>query len=364
MIVQQCLLVKALDTVKKSVSPRATLEVLKYVNLYADGNELLVRGTDLETFTSSSIACRDSDRENVCVYFPKFRDAILALDDETLELKVTDGKLKVTQNTTELDFLTLPGEEFPLAPVVDTEDSIVLDASDVSLAFSRVVHAAATDEGRPTLTGVYTSLADGILTTVCADGFRMAVSNVKVKANSTLKALVPKQSIDIVLGALSEGDVEIHFGSARLGFALPEKDGVTTDVYCQTIEGSYVNYQQIIPANGAAPIRVEKDDLVSALKLGKVFASANVIRHSVEENVIRLHSSAIESGDFKRSVLCSYKGEPVEYGVNYSYELEALAALDGEVIIECSSPNRPIYVYKEGQREEYLCVLMPMHIRK
>lgn len=366
MLVTKWALENALATVKKSVPAKATLEVLSCVNLYADGDMLRVRGTDMETYTEAAIPCTLSDGEDVCVSYAVFRDAVAGLDDDRLELETSESRLTLLQGATKLVFPIIPGTEFPLVPPLVEDESFYMDADDITLALGRVVHAASNDAARPILTGVLISMAGGVLTTVAADGFRMAVSNVKIEDEREYRCVIPATSARVVLDALTEGDALVITDTMRIGFVLPEKDGVLARVYCQLIQGNFVNYSQIIPQTEVVPFLVDKEDLVKALKLGKVFAkgNANIVRHVISDDALRLHSHTIEDGEFDTSVKGAYDGEEVEFGMNFAYELDSLGVMGDIVAVECVTPHRPIVIYSEGQKDEFLCVLMPMHIRK
>lgn len=366
MIVQRQILQNALKTVKKSIpSGATTLEVLKCVNLCVDDDLLHVRGTDLETFTIATIGCMEAKDEDVCVSFSVFSAAVDALDDGEILLEASESTLTVFQGKTKLEFPVIPGAEFPITPIVE-ESKLRMSSDDLLLAFSRVIHAAATDESRPVLTGIYVSLAGEVLTTVCADGFRMAVSNLPVDTDKEFTSLIPARAVQVVLPALSDGDVEIFSNTNRLCFALPEKDGVLATVYCQLIEGHYVNYRQIIPDTYVASIFIEKETLVKALKLGNVFSKANadILRHTLTPDNLHLLAYSPEDGAFDKDIVVGFAGEPVEFALNLSYEVAALATMNGLIAIECLSPNRPVVFYQDGRKDDYLCVLMPMHIRK
>jgi len=366
MFVQKDVLARALATVKKSVPSKAALPILTSVNLCAEGDVLHVRGTDLETFTTASIRGDNLNEENVCVPFATFNAAIAELEDGDITLEATETSLKVRQGKTKIDFPAFPAMEFPLVPAMDTKDVISLEVGETELAFARVLHAASNDMARPVLTGVYISLVGGVLTTTCADGFRMAVSNIKVESEDEFTSLIPTSAVQVMLAALADdGWVEIYADGERIAFNLPENEGVSTTVYCQKIEGSYVNYKQIIPALTVAPFLVEKEEIVKALKLGKIFArnNANVIRHTVSEDLMEFSSYSMEDGDFSKTISGEYDGEEISFGLNFAYEMDTLSTLSGVVAIECTSPSRPIVMYRDGERNEYLCVLMPMHIR-
>ncbi len=68
--------------------------------------------------------------------------------------------------------------EFPIFPNVSEEHVAVLDAAAFRQMINQVVFAAATDESRPTLTGVSTRLEKGRMTMAATDGFRLSVRSV------------------------------------------------------------------------------------------------------------------------------------------------------------------------------------------
>ncbi|MHA1962887.1 MAG: DNA polymerase III subunit beta family protein, partial [Candidatus Thorarchaeota archaeon] len=172
-------------------------------------------------------------------------------------IEVGESQLTLRQGATKLEFPTIPGTEFPLAPPPVEDGTFYMDSDALELAFGRVLHAASNDAARPILTGVLVSMVGGTLTTVAADGFRMGVSNVKIEDEREYKCVIPAKSADIVLGALAEGEIMVMPDTRRIGFTLPEKDGVFVKVYCQLIEGNFVNYKQIIPTTKVVPFFVD-----------------------------------------------------------------------------------------------------------
>jgi len=355
-------LVKALGAVKPAIPSKATLPVLTHVGLRTEKDLLVVMGTDLETFVEASIHCKADESEvEICVPSATFSQYVAALSDEVLFLESTEHKLTVTQGENTAEFPGIPYTEFPLIPPVPEDNKIELDSATLGYAFHSVLHSAGTDVGRAVLTGVFIKHDGNELTTVCADGFRMAVTSLSVDAEP-FQMIVPAKSIQTSLRKLPEGTAFLMWDDVRVAFDLPFDGNIKTKVYCQTIQGNYVNYAQIIPEK-ANSFTVARDGLIDSLKRCNVFAGqeANVVHFTPSGYRLTLEGRASDAGEGVEKVGIDYSGEEITFALNGTYAIDALSTCDDVVTVEVTAPNRPIVVSSE--RGTHLCVLMPMAIR-
>jgi DNA polymerase-3 subunit beta len=358
-------LVKALGLVKSAVAVRPTLPVLSHVALVSYKDKLVVMGTNLETFVEVSIHCHaDEEEVSICVPNATFSKYVAALEDEAVYLGSNATMLAVEQGKSNAEFPGISYEEFPLIPVTSDKNKIQLDVDTLGYAFGSVLHAAAADESRPILTGVFVKYDGDQLITVCADGFRMAVTNTHYNQTvAPFQLVVPAQGIDTVLRSLpEEGEAHLWWDETRLCIDLPYDGNIQTKVYCHTIQGSYVNYTQIIPAKATA-FTITRDVLVKAIKRCAVFANqeANVIHFTPSGDELTLDGKATDAGEGIEKVAIGYEGEEITFALNSAFTLQSLATCGDVIEIEASTPSRPIVISSE--RDNHLCVLMPMAVR-
>jgi DNA polymerase-3 subunit beta len=100
-------------------------------------------------------------------------DTNLAARTKTLQLKCARFEARISGIDAK-DFPPIPSAEDGIATSVETEA--------LCQGIARVVFAAAVDESRPVLTGVYAEFENKQLTLAAADGFRLAVYKLPLTA--------------------------------------------------------------------------------------------------------------------------------------------------------------------------------------
>ncbi|MBT8402240.1 MAG: DNA polymerase III subunit beta, partial [Gemmatimonadetes bacterium] len=155
-------------------------------------------------------------------------------------------------------------------------------------------------------------------------------------------------------------------GSARknhLGF----RSG-STEVYTRLIEGSYPNYEQVIPKDNDKHATIDKKALESAVRRMAVVASDQThrIRLRFEENRVHLNVLTPDLGEGHDELELSYGGEEMEIGFNANYLLEVLRYMPtAEVKLSFKAPERAATVEPVGEADEsidYLCLVMPLRL--
>jgi DNA polymerase-3 subunit beta len=248
-----------------------------------------------------------------------------------------------------------------------------LEADVFRTMIDQVVFAAATDESRPILTGVLAKFHQGGLTLAAADGFRLSVSSadVGVDLDEMTSIIIPARALSELsrVSADQEDPVELIITPARnqILFHL-----TNTDLVSQLIEGNFPDYNQIIPKGHTTRTTLSTSELLKAVKVAFLFArdAANIIRFNIvpgdelSPGQIVITGTSAEFGDNVSEVDANVEGETVEIAFNARYMIDALSVLGTpEVALETSTPSSPGVLRPVGG-EDFLCVIMPMHITR
>ena len=112
----------------------------------------------------------------------------------------------------------------------------------------QVAFAASSDEARPVLMGVLVSVDKDKLTMAAADGFRLSVRKavLSTPALTPVSAIVPAQALKELARVASDGEEPIYMvlpkGRGQVVFRVKD-----VEVVSQLIDGTFPDYQQIIP---------------------------------------------------------------------------------------------------------------------
>lgn len=204
---------------------------------------------------------------------------------------------------------------------------------------------------------------------VATNGHRLARKGVAAGSSSAPSAdfIVPPIALQQVQ-RLFEGkeDLEVAFKKSgnHLGFRA---DG--TEVYTRLIDGTYPNYEQVIPKDNDKFAIVDKNAFASAVRRMAVVASDQThrIRMAFEPDRVHLTVLTPDLGEGEDELELTYEGEGIEIGFNAAYLLEVLKYMStDEVRVTMKAPERAATiepVSPEGEEvEDYLCLVMPLRL--
>jgi DNA polymerase-3 subunit beta len=389
-------LVKALATVGRAVESRPTLPVLSHVLIKAEEyGTVEFAGTNLEQFVVKRVDLNVDMEGALTVPWRLFNDLAATFPDgEPVELSTPDDPdgLRVKCGKAEANLKGISADEFPKLPYIEGEPITRFAPGDLMTRLSQVTYAAATDESRLILTGVFVETKSGDLSFVTADGFRLAWRRDEIMGEFNLKDVTAGNTGSFVMPAECAVDL-VRLLAAQIKdehkedvvlFLNPQRSQAMfrlydVDVTTQLIEGQFVNYRQIVPQSHATRTVADRRELTALLKSAQVFNPIKglpfTVRLVIEWDYSRAEAelnntgkltvtaSGIEIGEFSGDMHCHLEGEPVEIAFNCKFLLEALTACGTpKVALELNGGTHPGVVKPVGN-DNYQCVIMPMHIR-
>src|SRR5690606_28289713 len=149
-------LARGLNIVSRAVSTRSTLPVLANVLLATDNGQLKLSATNLEIVITCWVGAKVEEAGAITVPARTLSDLVSALPQEqvNLHLDTNTQTLHVSCARTEANIRGIDYQEFPLIPEPGDAPRIRMDAATLKEMISQVAFAAATDDARPTLTGI------------------------------------------------------------------------------------------------------------------------------------------------------------------------------------------------------------------
>lgn len=393
-------LAKGLSIVSRAVSSRSTLPVLGNILLEARGGQLRLAATNLEIGINCWIGAKVEDEGAVTVPARLLSDFINSLPPERIdmELSTRTETLHLKCNRIDANMKGISSGDFPLIPTIsgseDAEDAatqiqgnrIELESLGLRKMIDQVVFAAASDESRPTLTGVEVSFREDRLHMVATDGYRLSVRSARVEgmaAPNDGTVIVPARSLSELGRISADGDE-----SQKIIVLIPEQNRNQilfqvwgkpdlknsfhrVELVSQLIDARFPDYKSIIPKTHTTRSVVDTAALLKAVRVASLFArdNANIIRMSIHAangshgGQIKLTANSAEMGDNVNEIDAMVEGGDLEIAFNAKYLIDVLTQIDQpQVLIETTLPTRPGALRPVGMGEnEFLHVIMPMH---
>ncbi len=370
-------LAKGLAIVARAVATRSTLPVLSNILLETDQSQLKLSAMNMEIGINCWIGAMIEEEGAITVPARLLSDFVASLPKERIdmELNVRTQTLHLRCARNEANIKGIDASEFPIIPTHRRETGLPateLPPDKFRRMIDQVAFAAASDESRPTLTGVYTRLDGERLRLVATDGFRLAVRSTLLEepAPAAVGVIVPARALtelSRILGAVDLGEddgVQVTITEARnqIMFHLP---GV--DLVSQLIEANFPDYNKIVPTSYNTRVVVNTAEFLKAMRLSYLFArdAANIVRLSIvpgDPGKIVLTATSSEMGDNEAEVDALVEGESVQAAFNAKFMIDVLAVVETpEVVFEVISASRPGVIRPVGAgEEEYVHVIMPM----
>ena len=369
-------LAKGLSIVSRAVAPRtATLPVLTHVLLATDNGRLKIAATNLELGVTCWIGGKVETEGAVTLPSRTFADLVALLPQDTvnLELNVRTQTVRVQSGRTDANIKGIDAQEFPIIPTFNSTAAAFIDPAVLKKMPNQVVFSAATDESRPTLTGVLTKLDGKTITMAATDGFRLSVRKAELKesAAEARTFLIPAKALAEVARVMGEQEEPVAISlTPTNGQVLFHMNNV--DVVAQLIDQKFPDYEHIIPRKHETRSVMNSADLLKACRQAGIFArdSLDTMRLAIkpgeelEPGKVTVTARADETGDNLSEVEAIVNGGGVEIGFNVKYLIDVLAVVDTpQVAIETTQPRSPGVVRMVGD-ENFLHVIMPMHLPK
>jgi DNA polymerase-3 subunit beta len=161
-----------------------------------------------------------------------------------------------------------------------------------------------------------------------------------------------------------EDDLSVARSGNHLGF----RSG-GTEVYTRLIEGSYPNYEQVIPKDNDKVAIVDRNLLSQALRRMAVVASDQThrVRLGFVPGNVRFSVETPDLGEAHEELEVDYDSEALEIGFNASYLLEVLKYMPTEDIkLTFKAPERAATIEPVSRNDEkapeYFCLVMPLRL--
>jgi DNA polymerase III subunit beta len=362
-----------LSIVSRAVSPRSTLPVLANILVATDEGRLRLSATNLELGITCWIGAKIEEEGSTTVPARTFTDLVgtLPQDQVNMDLNVRTQTMNVRCGTSNTDLKCIDAQEFPPMPAPDINEGIQINVADLKEMIQQVVFATSTDEARPILTGVLVTVEDDMITFASADGFRLSVrkSELSDPVSTPIHAVIPARALSELARISSDG-------SETLTMMMPPQSGrvifrtQNAELASQLIEGTFPDYEQIIPRGHETRTVLSTDAFLKACKQAEIFAREGTLiaRVSItpggelQPGTVEISGQSEETGSSQTVVDASIEGPPILIAFNVRFMREVLDVIKTpNVALETSTDTSPGLIRPVGSKD-FLHVIMPMHL--
>lgn len=354
-----------LGDIQNIVEKRNTMPILGHFLLDAGKKGTYIVATDLETALKEPLEVKVEEGGKLCIPARKLFEIVREIEGDLSLESVDEQWLKIKAGKSDFRLACLSPNEFPAWPPIEDGEEMTIGAMSLLEMIEKTIYSAGESDTRYTLNGLLFHIKpeNKTLTVVGTDGHRLAliIKQMDGKVKDEKKIIAPRKAVSELRRFLDkEGEnIKIKLGKNHVLFSAGNVEFLT-----RLIEGTYPNYEQVIPQANEKKVFIQRDVFIKALRRISIMSreKANAVRFDLGEGNLIISSSNPELGEAKEEVAIDYKGDRLSIGFNARYLLDALGVMGGDmVILELQDPLSPVLVKEEGN-EDYRCVVMPMRI--
>ena len=367
-IVSSSQLTSHLQAISRVINSKNTITVLECFLFEFEGNTLKLTASDNDNTLNTSFEVTECSEDfRFAISSKILLDSLKEISEQPVRFEIDKETLEITiyyQNG-KYSMVGVNADEYPSAPAMG-ENSVRLSmpADVLASGISASLFAAADDEIRPVMCGIYFDLTPESVTMVASDGHKLSrCRDFSVKGAEKSAFILPKKPANLLKNLLAKesgNETMIEFDDRFAVFALENYKLV-----CRLIEGRYPNYNSVIPQNNPRKITADRAAMLGALRRVALFSSqVSLVKLHLQEGSMVISAQNNDFSTFaEESLVCSYEGAPMNIGFSASFLIDILNNIPGaEVVIELADPSRAGVMFPAEQQEnqELLMLLMPM----
>jgi len=359
-------LTKALNIVSKAVPNRSTLPVLKGIMIrgVSGDDKITLAASDLDISIETNIEAVILEGGSIVLPSKLFSEIVRKMPYEDLTISVEDNDFTVIRSIDdEFTIQGVPSDEFPRIEENNDGKPFIISKEILKNLIKKTCFAASNDETRGIITGELIEIKNGSITFVAIDGFRIAIVKEDVP-NTDEKNIIIASKIMQELGKVfleneEDEDVKIIVDEKKVLFLLED-----TRILTRLMEGEFIKFRDIIPAEGLINIKIDRLKLLDATERASIIireGKNTFIKFIIEGKTMTVSSKA-EEGTSKSVISIDKEGGDLEIGFNARFILDALKAInDEEIRMEFNSGVGPCLI-KPLKGDSFTYLILPFRI--
>jgi len=359
-------LIKALTKITRVVPSRPQIPVLINVFISAKKDGIEMTATNMETTETVWVGGKVEKEGEVCVSARILFEFVSTLPADTVHMAKEKEEFCVRCGGFTAKFPSTQTTEFPPFSKETQGKKTVIDAKVFSSAFSSVLFSAATDDGRPVLTGIKIQTHEGKTVIAATDGYRLSTRTLDMDDAAFSGAVIPSRALSEVLKLAAEEKEEqkIQVGKTEktqedVAFTIGD-----TTLITRLLDGEYPDFQRIIPTTHTTRALIEKEQFLRAVRAASIFArdNANIVKLVLEGQKITLSANAPNVGENSVEIEAKIDGDGGEIAFNSRFLMDFLTNYsEDEFLFEMTGALNP-GVFKPPKDDSYLHIIMPVRV--
>jgi DNA polymerase-3 subunit beta len=358
-IIDKNTILQPISRVVSITEKRSLMPILSNILIHFKKEGATVYSTDLEVSAITNIDCSTESEKKIVVHGRKFLEILKELDNGDITINIDENIMSIRQKKTEITLSLQDPEEFPETKEIEVKEEFIIKGKQLIEMIEKVGFAVSVDETRYILTGMFMKGIEGEMVVVGTDGFRMALYQKKMKEIKGFQGItIPKRSISEIEKVIDDEDeVKISIDEKHVQLSTNK-----IRIISRIIEGSFPDYENVLPPDNTNIATVLRDDLLKGLKkVSSIIGRSEPVKVSFEDKSMIIEAES-DIGRAKEIIDIQYVGEETNMNFNVRFLLDVVTHIFGETLTISAPKTYGAVLFKGEDGEEYKNIVMPIRI--
>jgi DNA polymerase-3 subunit beta len=355
-------LVNLIGKIQSVVPSKPAIPILSNILIEAVDSQLIVSATDLTVSMKAFIDARVFKEGSITLPARRFFQLVRELTTPIVELEIQDSGIAIiTSGSSHFKLHGMNKAEFPALPDFSSASHFTVESALLKDMLSRTAFAAAKDDSRQILNGIYTEVLDNVLTFIGTDGKRLAkvYNEIPFEAAKKTHFVIPLKAVEEMIRILDD-DQKAKFTM------MPDKVALEVGSLClitKLLAGQYPDVGRIFPDKTSMKvINLHKEELTTLLRQVSLFTSelSHSVRFTFQSGQLKLQAVSNDIGEGKVSMPVDYSESKLDIAFNPYFFIDILKHCKDETASFGVTDSYNPGLITDSSSAQY--VIMPMRL--
>ena len=355
-------LIESLQIVIRALPSRTPNQVLEGILMETDMNDVILTCSDERMTIVTRFQAEVKEPGRGVVPGKLFNEVVRRLSEGDIDVSMNDRFMfRIQGSGSRTNIAGFDADLYPRLQRVDGDAEIALPQDTLKDMIQKTEFAIAAEDMREVLTGGYLEIAQGDITMVGLDGFRLALKRASYgNVGTQFKAIIPGRAVSDIGKLLSDAPdkfVTLRCDGNKLHLKLDD-----TEIYVVLIEGEYVRYRSILPTNFATRVTVDVDPLRKGIDRAALIAregNNNLLILKIREGAMAIESHS-QIGDVFEQLDVQQTGPDINIAFNVKYLIDVMRYIDAEQVeLDLNNAISPCVISPVSDKN-YIHLVLPV----
>lgn len=330
-VIEQNRLVDVVNWVSRSLSTRPIQTALLGIVIEAEGGQVTLSGSDLETASRASTEAEITTPGKVLVPGKLLADISRSLPNKPVTIQLDGTRVLVNSGSAKFTLPLLPINEYPNLPEMP-EILGSIDAENFAHAVAQVASAAGKDDSLPSLTGIHVEVNGENITMAATDRYRLAVRELTfspAKPNTEAVALIRARTlIDATKTLTAAKNINISLAPTTSNDRLAGFQSDSKSTTTRLLDGTFPPYRHLIPQESLTTTVIEVAPFLDAVRRVALVTDKTIpLKLTFAGNSVTLEAGGGDEAQANEVFEIQKTGEDLNIAFNPNYLLDGLHAV-------------------------------------